>query len=81
MVDKIGYLDDVIADLATHAGLSNPNAVRVEREPGLLEAMMGGSAQSNAGAKVSIGSVNLSIDQSTINSLTRGRLMYLAPGF
>jgi protease IV len=76
LIDKVGYLNDVVADLATQAGLSNPNAVRIEREQGVLEALMGGSAQAKSPA-----GVNINIDQSTISALTRGRLMYLAPGF
>lgn len=79
LVDKIGYLEDVIADLATKAGLSNPSAVRYEREPGLLEAMMGGSA--SAKTKLSIGGAGVSVDEDTVRSLLRGRLVYLAPGF
>lgn len=81
LVDKIGYLSDVTADLATKAGLSNPSVVRYEREPGLLETMLGGSAQSKAGTKVSVGNMNISIDRSTIDSMLRGQFKYLAPGF
>lgn len=76
LIDKIGYLNDVVADVATKAGLSNPTGVRIEREPGLLETMMGGSAQSRLPA----GAVNVNVDSSTLNSLLRGRLVYLAPG-
>lgn len=79
LIDQIGYLNDVVADVATKAGLSNPSAVLYEREPGLLEAMMGGSA--SAKSRLSAGGVNVNVDQDTINSMLRGRMMYLAPGF
>jgi protease-4 len=83
LIDKIGYLDDVIADVATQAGLSNPNAVRYEPVlPGAIQMLLGGQAgASGEGAKLIAGGVKVNIDQSTINSLLRGRLVYLAPGF
>lgn len=81
LIDKVGYLPDVIADLATAAGLTNPNAVRVERTPTPFESLLGGSAQSKALADVSVGSVKVGVDADALRSFMRGRLVYLAPGF
>lgn len=78
LIDKVGYINDVVADLATVAGLSSPNAVRVERVPGFLEALTGGGS---AQATANVGAAKVNVDQSAIDALTRGRLMYLAPGF
>lgn len=81
LIDRIGYLEDAIADAATLAKLSKPNAVRVERQLSFLEQLVGGAsaeAKTNVGANT--GGVNVNIDRDAIEGLLTPRPMYLWRG-
>ena len=79
LVDRIGYLEDAIADAATLAGLTKPSACRVQWQQGVIEQIMGTpnpTVRTNVGA----GGLNVSIDRSAIDALLTPRPMYLWRG-
>lgn len=81
LVDRIGYLEDAIADAAVLAGLKSPSAIRVERKLSFLEQLLGGtSAEASAKAKVSAGGVNVNVDRNLVESLLTPRPMFLWRG-
>jgi protease IV len=76
LIDRIGYLEDAIADAAVLAGLNNPSAVRVERELSFAEKLFGPTVQASG----NVTATGLKLDRSTIDEFARPRMMYLWQG-
>ena len=83
LIDQSGYPSDAYAYAATQAGLGNPQVVRYQDPPTLLDLL---SAQSNvpASAKssggVTVNGVNVNVDSGMLHELMTPRLMYLWRG-
>jgi protease-4 len=80
LVDRIGYLEDAIADAAQLAGLTKPSAVRVERQRSVFEQLLGGPSAQASKANVSAGGLNVNVDRSLIDTMLTPRPMYLWRG-
>lgn len=79
LVDKLGYLDDAINAAASRAGLSKPQAVRVERELGLLEQLAGNRAESQGKAAAAITVNGVSVSSSLLDRYASPRPLYMMP--
>jgi protease IV len=79
LIDRIGYLEDAIADAKQLAKLTNPSAVRVERQLSFFEQLLGGP-EIESKAKISAGGMNVSFDRAAIESLLTPQPMYLWRG-
>ena len=76
LVDQLAYPEQVLADLAKRAGLTNPKFVRIERQLSPFEALLGADA-SAVSKKVNVAGVDIAVDAQTIDRIARPQMMYM----
>jgi protease-4 len=77
LIDEVGTASDAYAYVAKQVGLGKPHVVRYEPPASLMEALLGGGAESMG--NVSVGYVNgeLRLGADAVNELLTPRLLYL----
>jgi protease-4 len=85
LVDDLGYSTDAYDKAAALAHLSNKQVVKYDRQPGLLESLVGGQTKSglperSAGGGTTINGINVNVGSDLLDELNRPRLMYLWRG-
>jgi len=78
LIDQIGYAPDAYNWAQTKAGLKNPEVVRFQESPSLLELFTGESHTPQGG--VTINGINIVADKDALTELTTPRMMYLWRG-
>jgi ClpP class serine protease len=92
LVDDVKYSADAYDKAASLAGLTNKHVVKYSKPQGLLELFSGGESSSglgggagasikpNGAGGVTVNGVNVNVDSTLLDDLSRPRLMYLWRG-
>jgi protease-4 len=76
LIDDVGTVDDAIAAAANQVNVTRPHVVRYERTTGFLEALGGQTSQPKR-VSTSVGGMDISVDQSLLESWFAHKPMYL----